>query len=307
MVDILLSSEELAVFGGPASIDLDVDFGPAGTRGSLILTGNGKPTDPDVDLPNDIQPFDLYINLNPFDFEYLFLYQYGSINGVLTWSRVLRLIPNTAIANLPVIFYNGEAVTFTPSPGLPTSLTDPTEINFDDINASFTEPETPSENDLWLDLSTSPLQLKAYVPLVDPATGLPVLNPVTGAPILGWVTVGTITPGLNFPVGDYFDLSEVIIPNSPPTPSRNKSASFNVQYVILNETPISSGLTLESLTEIGPKIYLPVIIKATETEPFNPLSEDVLWKKVTGIKNLSIVVTANIGTLDIDATTPEES
>ena len=307
MVDILLSSEELAVFGGPASIDLNVDFGPAGIRGSLILTGNGKPTDPDVDLPNDIQPFDLYINLNPNDFEYLFLYQYGSINGVLTWSRVLRLIPNTAIANLPVIFYKGEAVTFTPAPGLPEALTDPEEINFDDINASFTEPETPNENDLWLDLSTSPLELKAYVPLVDPTTGLPVLNPVTDVPILGWVTIGTITPGLNFPVGDYFDLSEVILPSSPPTSTRNKSASFNVQYVILNETPISSGLTLESLTEIGPKIYLPVIIKATETEPFNPLSEDVLWKKVTGIKNLSIVVTANIGTLGIDATTPEES
>jgi hypothetical protein len=305
MVDILLSSEELAVFGGPASIDLNVDFGPAGTRGSLILTGNGKPTDPDVDLPNDIQPFDLYINLNPNDFEYLFLYQYGSINGILTWSRVLRLIPNTAIANLPVIFYKGEAVTFTPAPGLPTSLTDPAEIDFNDINVS--EPESPNIYDLWLDLSTSPLELKAYVPLVDPTTGLPVLNPVTGAPILGWVTIGTITPGLNFPVGDYFDLSEVILPSSPPTSTRNKSASFNVQYVILNETPISSGLILGSLTEIGTKIYLPVIIKATETEPFNPLSEDIAWKKVTGIKNLSIVVTANIGTLDIDATTPEES
>jgi hypothetical protein len=305
MVDILLSSEELAVFGGPAAIDVNVDFGPAGTRGSLILTGNGKPTDPDVDLPNDIQPFDLYINLNPNDFEYLFLYQYGSINGVLTWSRVLRLIPNTAIANLPVIFYKGEAVTFTPAPGLPESLTDPTEIDFDDINVI--EPETPNLYDLWLDLSTSPLELKAYVPLVDPTTGLPILNPVTGDPILGWVTIGTITPGLSFPVGDYFDLSEVILPNSPPTATRNKSASFNVQYVILNETPISSGLTLGSLTEIGPKIYLPVIIKATETEPFNPLSEDIAWKKVTGIKNLSIVVTANIGTLTIDSTTPEES
>jgi hypothetical protein len=133
------------------------------------------------------------------------------------------------------------------------------------------------------------------------------LNPVTGDPILGWVTIGTITPGLSFPVGDYFDLSEVIVPNSPPTATRNKSASFNVQYVILNETPISSGLTLGSLTEIGPKIYLPVIIKATETEPFNPFSEEITWKKVTGIKNLSIVVTANIGTLTIESTTPEES
>lgn len=306
-MEILLSSEELAVFGGPSSIDLDVDFGPAGARGSLILRGNGKPTDLNVDLPNDIQPFDLYINENPDDFEYLFLYQYGYVNGILTWSKVIRLIPNTALANLPVIFYKGEAVTFTPAPGLPESLTDPAEIDFNDIDAEETEPTTPDPYDLWLDLTKNPLELKAYVPLVDPATGIPITNPVTNAPILGWVTVGTITFGLSFPVGDYFDLSDVILPNSPPTSTRNKSASFNIQYVILNETPISSGLTLGSLTEIGPKIYLPVIIKATETEPFDPLSEDIEWKKVTGIKNLSIVVTANIGTLTLDSTTPEES
>jgi hypothetical protein len=295
MVDILLSSEELAVFGGPASIDLNVDFGPAGTRGSLIFTGNGKPTDPDVDLPNDVQPFDLYINLNPDDFEYLFLYQYGSINGVLTWSKVLRLIPNTAIANLPVIFYNGEAVTFTPAPNAPAGPEDIEDLG--EIVASPTEPTTPTPGMLWLNVSTGsagPWELKIWYY-------------VSAISAFAWVPLGSITPGLLFPVGDYFDLSEVVLPPSAPTEIRNKSASFNVQYVILNETPISSGLTLGNLTEIGPKIYLPVIIKATETEPLDPLSEDIYWKKVTGIKNLSIVVTANIGTLTIDSTTPEES
>jgi hypothetical protein len=295
MVDILLSSEELAVFGGPASIDLNVDFGPAGTRGSLIFTGNGKPTDPDVDLPNDVQPFDLYINLNPDDFEYLFLYQYGSINGILTWSKVLRLIPNTAIANLPVIFYNGEAVTFTPAPNAPAGPEDIEDLG--EIVASPTEPTTPAPGTLWLNISTGstgPWELKIWYY-------------VSGISAFAWVPLGSITPGLLFPVGDYFDLSEVVLPPSAPTEIRNKSASFNVQYVILNETPISSGLTLGNLTEIGPKIYLPVIIKATETEPLDPLSEDIYWKKVTGIKNLSIVVTANIGTLTIDSTTPEGS
>jgi hypothetical protein len=295
MVDILLSSEELAVFGGPASIDLNVDFGPAGTRGSLIFTGNGKPTDPDVDLPNDLQPFDLYINLNPDDFEYLFLYQYGSINGILTWSKVLRLIPNTAIANLPVIFYNGEAVTFTPAPNAPAGPEDIEDLG--EIVASPTEPTTPAPGTLWLNISTGstgPWELKIWYY-------------VSAISTFAWVPLGSITPGLLFPVGDYFDLSEVVLPPSAPTEIRNKSASFNVQYVILNETPISSGLTLGNLTEIGPKIYLPVIIKATETEPLDPLSEDIYWKKVTGIKNLSIVVTANIGTLTIDSTTPEGS
>lgn len=301
MVDILLSSEELAVFGGPASIDVNVDFGPQGQRGTLIFTGNGKPTDPDIQLvfnntvynSQSAQPFDLYINLNPDDFEYLFLYQYGFVGGVLTWSKVLRLIPNTAIANLPIIFYNGQAVTFTPAAGAPVSGTAVGE-SIDDVVPSPTEPPTPSAGMLWLDVSTGlagPWSLKIwyYVPALS---------------AFAWVPLGTVSIGLLFPVGDYFDLTEVILPAQGPTPTRNKTASFNVQYVILNDTPVSSGLTLGDLTQLGSKIYLPVNIKAVETGLVGFALEDVTWKKITAVKNLSIVVTANIGSLPI---TEEES
>jgi hypothetical protein len=297
MVDILLSSDELAVFGGPASIDLNVDFGPQGQRGSLIFTGNGKPTDPDIQLvfnntvynSQSAQPFDLYINLNPDDFEYLFLYQYGFVNGVLTWSRVLRLIPNTAIANLPIIFYNGEAVTFTPAPGAPVSPTAVGE-SINTIVPSPTEPSSPTAGMLWLNVSTGasgPWELKIWT-FVQPISAF------------AWVTLGTVTPGLLFPVGDYFDLTEVVLPGQTPSGTRNKSASFNVQYVILNETPVSSGLTLGALTQQGSKIYLPVNVKAIQTETPEPGEVWSLnWEKITGVKNLSIVVTANIGTLPI--------
>jgi hypothetical protein len=270
MVDILLSSDELSVFGGPASIDLNVDIGAQGIRGSYIFTGNGKPTDPDVDFSQEVKAYDLYINLKPSDIEYLFLYQYGSINGVLSWSKVLRLIPNTALANIPVIFYNGEAVTFIAEPGAPAG---PEDIDLTTIIPSPTAPSSPTNGMLWLDLSTLPLELKVYVSLLS-----------------SWVKLGTIVPGLSFPIGDYFTFSEL---------GTLASEDFNIQYVMLNETPIASGLTLGELTEIGSKIYLPVFIKATETEAFNPLSPTITWKKVTGIKTLSFVVTANIGTLDL--------
>lgn len=265
MVDVLLSSENLSVYGGPASIDVNVDFGAQGTRGSYIFTGNGRPTDADVDLPETVQPYDLYINLKPSDLEYLFLYQYGSVNGVLTWSRVLRLIPNTALANIPVIFYNGEAVTFIPEPGAPAG---PADIDLTTIIPSPIAPSPAVNGMLWLDLSVSPLQLKVYV-----------------GPLSSWVKLGEIIPGLSFPIGDYFTFSEL---------GTLSAEDFNIQYVILNETPIASGLTLGELTEIGSKIYLPVFIKASQTE------EDlVTWEKITGIKTLSFVVTANIGTLDL--------
>lgn len=265
MVDILLSAEDLSVYGGPASIDVNVDFGAQGVRGSYIFTGNGKPTDADVDLPETIQPYDLYINLKPSDIEYLFLYQYGSVNGVLTWSKVLRLIPNTALANIPVIFYNGEAVTFIPEPGAPAG---PGDIDLTTIIPSPIAPSPAVDGMLWLDLSASPLELKVYVGLLS-----------------AWVKLGTIIPGLSFPIGDYFTFSEL---------GTLSAEDFNIQYVILNNTPIASGLTLGELTEIGSKIYLPVFIKASQTE-----SDLITWEPVTGIKTLSFVVTANIGTLEI--------
>jgi hypothetical protein len=293
-MESLVSSDQLAVFGGPSSIDLNVDYGPQGQRGSLIFTGNGKPTDPDVDLifnnaiynSQSAQPFDLFINLNPDDFEYLFLYQYGFVNGILTWSRVLRLIPNTAIANIPVIFYNGEAVTFEAVVGSPISSTAVGE-SIGTVPIPTVEPEVKIEGMLWLDQSASPWILKMWFPV-----------PALGG--LAWVPLGTVRPGLLFPVSDYFDLTAVVLPEQQATLTKNKSASFNVQYVILNDTPVTSGLVLGDLTQptTGSKIYLPVNIKAVETGLNNFALEDVKWKKITGVKNLSIVVTANIGVIE---------
>jgi hypothetical protein len=265
MVDILLASENLSVFGGPARIDISVDYGAQGQRGTFIFRGNGKPTDPDVDFPQAVQPYDLYINEKPSDFEYLFLYQYGNVNGVLQWSKVLRLIPNTALANIPVIFYNGEAITFIAEPGAPAG---PADIDLTTIVPSPVAPGSPTNGMLWLDLSISPLELKVYV-----------------AVFASWVKLGSIIPGLSFPVGDYFPLAEL---------GTISSENFNIQYNIFNQTPIASGLSLGELTEIGSKVYLPISLKASQTQ------EDlVTWEKITGIRTLNFVITAGIGTLVI--------
>ena len=301
MAEVIVSSDSLAIFGGPSIVDLNVDYGPPGQRGSLIFSGEGQPNT--VGFSTQPQPLDLYINLKPGDFEYLFLYQYGYTNGVLTWSKVLRLVPNTALANIPVIFYNGEAVTFNPEVGLPESLTNPENIDFDEIDASFTEPSTPEVYDLWLDLSESPLELKVYIPLADPITGEPIMNPVTGLQVLGWVRTGTITTGLKFPVGDYFDLASVAIPPALPSETLNKIASFIVQYTILNDTPVSSGLTIGGLSENeeDSKIYLEFFLKAIETAPFNPSPlVPITWNKITGIRDVNVVIVGNIATIPED-------
>jgi hypothetical protein len=285
MVDVLLSNENLSIFGGPASIDVNVDFGAQGVRGSLIFTGPGKPTDSTVSFSTPPRPQDLYINLLPSDFEYLFLYQYSNVNGILSWSKVLRLIPNTAIANIPVIFVDGIARTLVPTaeglafiaaipPTTPPST--PAQI-IDGILAvttiSPTAPTSPIDGMLWLDVAAVPYpKLKAYSSLAS-----------------AWIDLATIQTGLFFPISDYFSAEEIAI---------GATSGFNIQYVILNSSPIASGLQVGTLTEIGAKLYLPVTITATETIAFTPGSA-LTWQKINGVKILSFVVVANIGTLPL--------
>ena len=43
MVDAYIITDELAVLGGPDTVNVEVDFGPSGDRGSQIFSNTGKP------------------------------------------------------------------------------------------------------------------------------------------------------------------------------------------------------------------------------------------------------------------------
>lgn len=103
MAEVLLSSDDLTVLGGPAEVSVDVDFGPQGDRGSIILYGLGKPND--VTLPEIPQIYDTYINLGVSDDEYLFMYQFiAGPGGVPEWTRLTRLIPDGYSENVSRTF-----------------------------------------------------------------------------------------------------------------------------------------------------------------------------------------------------------
>jgi len=89
MVDVVYSDESLVVLGGPESINLEVDFGPQGDRGSRIYVGNGKPDN--VDIGQTPNTFDVYINLLPSSDEYLNIYQYMEVLGTNQWETISRL------------------------------------------------------------------------------------------------------------------------------------------------------------------------------------------------------------------------
>ena len=109
MTSPILAVDDLTVLGGPTSINVEVDFGPEGPRGSMIYTGIGNPNNNAPD--GDVQLLDLYINIDPQDpdKEYGFLYQYQVYAGSNTWRPLMKLLPNTYSNNYNRTFdSNGE-------------------------------------------------------------------------------------------------------------------------------------------------------------------------------------------------------
>lgn len=89
MADVVLSTVDLDVFGGPSTVNLSLDVGATGERGSRIWVG---PNGFAIDLENkDIQLYDVYINTTTG-----YLYQYMLQLGAPTWVFFKEL---TAAAN----------------------------------------------------------------------------------------------------------------------------------------------------------------------------------------------------------------
>lgn len=110
MTNIILSSEDVDVIGGPSEISVDLDFGPQGQRGSQIFVGNGNPNSSSTEIGQQPELFDLYIDIEESVPEnYLFLYQYMSVSGTNTWVKLFKLIPNTYSKNFELAFIDGEA------------------------------------------------------------------------------------------------------------------------------------------------------------------------------------------------------
>lgn len=96
MADILLSTDDLTIFGGPESISLDLDIGPQGDRGSIIVGVLGDPRDTSVasTIVQETQALDIAINYNPYSTTYKTVFQKVSTGGGLQWTPLLTLKTN---------------------------------------------------------------------------------------------------------------------------------------------------------------------------------------------------------------------
>jgi hypothetical protein len=97
LADILLSNDDLTVFGGPETISLDLDFGPTGDRGSFIIGVQGDPTNTSVanSIVQDVQALDIAIDYSPSSPTYKTVFQYVSTpSGNPQWTKLVSLKTN---------------------------------------------------------------------------------------------------------------------------------------------------------------------------------------------------------------------
>ena len=105
-IDVLLNTDDIVVFGPPDVVEVLVDIGPSGTRGSQVFVGVGDPNLIEIGQTPILN--DLYINTSP-GVDYGYLYQYVSEPGGDTWIQVLKINPTIYSENHLTTYTDGAA------------------------------------------------------------------------------------------------------------------------------------------------------------------------------------------------------
>jgi hypothetical protein len=113
MAEVVLSSDDLTVLGGPSTVQVDLNIGPAGNRGVFVMYGVGDPNTPGTNFIDTPQIFDLYVLTNPASSDYLQIFQYLNQDGVVQWVPAIKLSQNFYATTRALDFVNGEcSITF---------------------------------------------------------------------------------------------------------------------------------------------------------------------------------------------------
>jgi hypothetical protein len=144
MTNIFVSPSDVKVIGGTSTVNVEVDFGPQGSRGNLFLVGYGNPNT--ISHSSTLQLLDLYINVQATDEDYLVMYQYQNVSGVNTWVETATLITDKFSVIRQVAFTNGKTtspVDFRVSNIAPLSLVGGLTAQNFNVQCTFADPENP--------------------------------------------------------------------------------------------------------------------------------------------------------------------
>jgi hypothetical protein len=106
MPEVLLSNDDITVLGPPPIVEVLVDIGPQGTRGSQFFVGVGDPNVVSIGQTPNLN--DLYLNTAPSG-TLGYIYQYQASPGGNSWVEVLNIFPTVYSTNYDVTFESGSA------------------------------------------------------------------------------------------------------------------------------------------------------------------------------------------------------
>jgi len=109
MAEVIVSTPELTVLGGPASVEVDTNVGAAGNRGVFVFFGLENPNSPAATFTETPIVFDLYILVDSSSDDYLAVFQYAIQDGIPQWIEQIKLTPNFYGTNRVVTFVDGVA------------------------------------------------------------------------------------------------------------------------------------------------------------------------------------------------------
>jgi hypothetical protein len=89
-LSIPVNIDDLAIIAPPEIIEVAVDIGPTGQRGSKVFVGSGDPNT--KNFTETIYLNDLYLNVSP-GTDYSYMYQYISVPGANQWESILKVNP----------------------------------------------------------------------------------------------------------------------------------------------------------------------------------------------------------------------
>jgi hypothetical protein len=111
VTDVWLNTEDITVLGPPEVVELLVDIGPKGDRGSQIYVGSGDPNSlmsGTTLFGKQILLNDLYINTSP-GRDYGYMYQYVSQPGSNLWIQILEINPTIYSKSFLTTYTDGTA------------------------------------------------------------------------------------------------------------------------------------------------------------------------------------------------------
>lgn len=103
-INVVLENPQLTVLGPPAQLDLNINSGEKGTRGSYIYSGTGNPNN--STLLTDKILGDLFIRTDSGS-DYGVIYQYSSLPGGPEWVKVLNFQPISYSKRRNLLFNSG--------------------------------------------------------------------------------------------------------------------------------------------------------------------------------------------------------